>query len=74
VRERYWLTFQPGEVRVCASCHGVNGVDQVGNPEPTNAPEALRELLQFWKSGFNNVFSDGFESGDTAAWASSSGN
>jgi hypothetical protein len=24
VRERYWLTFQPGEVRVCNSCHGVN--------------------------------------------------
>jgi len=23
VRERYWLTFQPGEVRVCAACHGV---------------------------------------------------
>ncbi len=24
VRERYWLTFQPGEIRVCASCHGLS--------------------------------------------------
>ena len=31
VRERYWLTFQPGEVRVCASCHGLNSLDQAGN-------------------------------------------
>jgi len=24
VRERYWITAQPGEVRVCTSCHGIN--------------------------------------------------
>ncbi|CAM2010740.1 HzsA-related protein [Acanthopleuribacter pedis] len=50
VRERFWLTFQPGEIRVCASCHGVNTADQAGNPEPVNEPEALRTLLQYWKS------------------------
>jgi len=50
VRERYWLTFQPGEVRVCGSCHGVNSRDQLGRPAPQNSPEALRTLLRFWKS------------------------
>jgi mono/diheme cytochrome c family protein len=50
VRERVWVTFQPGEVRVCASCHGVNAKDQAGLPPPTNKPEALRELLRSWKS------------------------
>jgi len=50
VRERYWLTFQPGEVRVCSACHGVNSHDQLGDPPPQNAPEALRALLRAWKS------------------------
>jgi hypothetical protein len=50
VRERYWLTFQPGEVRVCGSCHGVNAHDQLGAAPPQNSPEALRTLLRFWKS------------------------
>ncbi len=51
VKERYWVTFAPGEVRTCAVCHGVNTDDQAGNPGvPTNKPEALRALLQFWKS------------------------
>jgi hypothetical protein len=50
VRERYWLTFQPGEVRVCASCHGVNTRDQLGAAAPQNSPEALRTLLRFWKT------------------------
>jgi hypothetical protein len=49
VRERYWLTFQPGEIRSCTSCHGVNTHDQANNPAPTNKPEALRALLQAWK-------------------------
>jgi len=53
VRERYWLTFQPGEIRTCASCHGVNRKDQAGRPAPTNSPYALRELLRHWKK--NNV-------------------
>ncbi len=50
VRERYWVTFQPGEVRVCASCHGANERDQAGNPPPVNPPQALFELLQRWKT------------------------
>ena len=50
VRERYWLTFQPGEVRVCGSCHGVNSRDQFGQTPPQNSPEALRTLLKTWKS------------------------
>jgi hypothetical protein len=50
VRERYWLTFQPGEIRVCTSCHGLNEFDQAGAPYPTNPPEALRTLLEWWKS------------------------
>ena len=50
VRERYWLTFQPGEVRVCSACHGVNSHDQLGAPAPANSPEALRALLRAWKA------------------------
>lgn len=49
VRERYWLTFQPGEVRVCASCHGVNRVNQAGNEAPTNPPDALRRILAVYR-------------------------
>ncbi len=68
VRERYWLSFQPGEVRVCASCHGLNTEDQAGSAVPTNVPEALIELLQSW-SATGWIFANGFESGDTAAWS-----
>ncbi len=50
VRERYWLSFQPGEIRVCAACHGVNSHDQLGSPAPQNSPEALRTLLRAWKA------------------------
>ncbi|HYC92052.1 MAG TPA: hypothetical protein VEO54_22760 [Thermoanaerobaculia bacterium] len=49
VRERYWLTFQAGEVRVCNSCHGVNTKDQIAQPVSQQAPEALRALLREWK-------------------------
>lgn len=49
VRERIWVTFQPGEMRVCASCHGLNGASQSGGSEPTNTPEALVALLRAWK-------------------------
>jgi hypothetical protein len=50
VRERMWITFQPGEVRACASCHGLNETDQAGNPAPENTPQALTDLLTYWKS------------------------
>jgi hypothetical protein len=50
VRERYWVTFQPGEIRVCSSCHGLNERDQAGQATPTNPPKALLDLLQRWKT------------------------
>lgn len=50
VRERYWLTFQPGEVRVCTSCHGLNATDQAGATIPTNPPQALADLLTYWQT------------------------
>ncbi|MCK9409466.1 MAG: T9SS type A sorting domain-containing protein [Bacteroidetes bacterium] len=50
VRERYWITFQPGEIRTCASCHGINTLDQSGTLKPQNKPEALRALLKYWKT------------------------
>ena len=50
VRERYWITFQPGEIRTCPACHGLSERDQAGNLAATNAPQALLTLLQQWKS------------------------
>jgi len=50
VRERYWITFQPGEIRTCASCHGVNTADQANHAPPTNSPLALVNLLNYWKT------------------------
>jgi hypothetical protein len=50
VRERIWVSFQPGEVRVCGSCHGLNNVSQSGGFEPVNSPDALVELLLAWKA------------------------
>ncbi|MGL4577181.1 MAG: hypothetical protein ACRCV9_20510 [Burkholderiaceae bacterium] len=50
VRERVWVTMQPGEARTCAGCHGVNTRDQLGQPVAANKPEALRELLRHWKT------------------------
>ncbi len=49
VRERYWVTFQPGEIRMCTSCHGPSEFDQAGNLPPTNEPQALLELLEYWQ-------------------------
>lgn len=50
VRERNWLTFQPGEIRVCSSCHGLSQFDQAGHNAPNNQPQALLTLLQHWKN------------------------
>lgn len=61
VRERVWLSLQPGEIRMCEGCHGVNDVDQAGNPPASNPPEALRVLLQRWKQVAGKVFANGFE-------------
>ncbi len=49
VRERYWLTFQPGEIRVCTSCHGLSQYDQAHELAPTNPPQALQDLLEQWQ-------------------------
>ncbi len=49
VRERSWVSFQPGEIRSCPACHGINTVNQAGQPPPDNPPEALRLLLEQWR-------------------------
>ena len=53
VRERYWISFQKGEIRVCASCHGVNQKSQSGAAESQTPPEGLRRLLRYYKAGLN---------------------
>ena len=50
VRERYWISFQPGEIRTCSGCHGANTTTQDGNPPPTNPPEALRDLMRYYQN------------------------
>ncbi len=50
VQERNWVSFQPGEIRSCANCHGINTQSQLGTPPPTNKPTALKLLLDQWKS------------------------
>lgn len=55
VRERYWLTFAPGEMRVCTNCHGINTADVVlQQPAPSNPPVALRQLAQWWRANFDD--------------------
>jgi len=62
VRERYWLTFQPGEIRACGGCHGVNQIDQSGNPASVIKAQAFRALLQHWQASFPDlIFENGFE-------------
>lgn len=65
VRERYWLTFAPGEVRVCASCHGVNVTAQNGGGAAAQTPQALRDLLAHWKkaeSGATSIVAHYYQS------------
>ena len=50
VRERVWVTMQPGEIRTCAGCHGENSQNQAGASSPVNKPLALRALMQHWKN------------------------
>lgn len=62
VRERYWITVQPGEVRACDGCHGVNNASQTGAPAATNPPQAFAELLGYWKQVLSTgLFADDFE-------------
>jgi hypothetical protein len=62
VRERYWLTLQPGEIRECGGCHGINRSGQAGQTAASNIPLALTALLQHW-SELNGglMFADGLE-------------
>jgi hypothetical protein len=60
VRERFWLTAQPGEIRTCDGCHGVNTANQAGAIAASNSPLALRQLLVRWKAQVNE-FRNGFE-------------
>lgn len=56
LRERYWVTFAPGEMRSCTNCHGVNRTDVVlKQPPPTNPPQALRELARWYRDNFAAV-------------------
>lgn len=62
VRERYWITFQPGEIRACGGCHGVNQTDQAGQLPSTIKAEAFRQLLRHWDANFEDlIFANGFE-------------
>lgn len=67
VRERYWLTVQPGEVRACDGCHGVNTASQSGQPASTQVADAFVDLLARWQaenaSQAQRIFADGLEGG-----------
>ncbi len=62
VRERFWLTLQPGEIRTCGGCHGINRNGQAGQGPATNTPMALTAILQQWAAANGNpIFANGFE-------------
>jgi hypothetical protein len=61
VRERFWLTLQPGEIRTCAGCHGINRTGQAGQPAATTSPLALTALLQNWDTVNGPIFANSFE-------------
>jgi hypothetical protein len=60
VRERYWIDYQPGEIRACDGCHGVNTTNQAGGAAAANEPQALVALLDYWKQHGDRIFVDGF--------------
>lgn len=60
VRERFWLTTQPGEIRTCDGCHGVNTANQANAGPALNSSLALRQLLVRWKQQ-TGEFRNGFE-------------
>jgi len=54
VVERFSVSFQLGEVRIWAVCHGLNDSDQAGGELPTNKPEELRSMLTHSKGLMNH--------------------
>lgn len=64
VRERYWISFQPGEIRACDGCHGVNQENQATPPSPPAqiTSIALRSLLARWRDKqIDLIFANGLE-------------
>lgn len=61
VRERYWLTVQPGEIRACDGCHGATPSNQAGQPIAQNMPLALRDLLTWFAGNGDPIFANGFQ-------------
>lgn len=61
VRERYWISAQPGDIRVCDGCHGVNQTNQAGGGPAQNSPLALRDLLIHWRDNIDVIFRNGFQ-------------
>ena len=61
VRDGYWLEYQPGELRGCDGCHGVNTTNQAGLPASSNTPQALIDLLNWWRLHDDRIFVDGFD-------------
>ncbi|MEO8459645.1 MAG: hypothetical protein ABI451_03875 [Dokdonella sp.] len=60
VRERYWISAQPGEIRACDGCHGVNQLNQAQQVPAQNTPIALRNLIAFWRVSIDPLFKNGF--------------
>ena len=62
MQERVWITVQPGEIRACDGCHGINSTNQAGAPEAENTALAFRAMLRRWKDEVQGgVFGNGFE-------------
>ncbi|HWT15218.1 MAG TPA: hypothetical protein VN581_05495 [Patescibacteria group bacterium] len=61
VRERFWITVQPGEVRACDGCHGVNKLGQAGQVASTQTAQAFLDLLARWRTDVGWIFADGME-------------
>jgi hypothetical protein len=61
VRERYWISFQPGEIRACDGCHGVNQQNQASQPAAQNVALAFRDMLARWRTAGGGIFASSFE-------------
>lgn len=60
VRERFWLTVQPGEIRTCGGCHGINRSGQAQQGPALNEPAALKALIRQWSERRGGlIFVDG---------------